>query len=87
MWEKMADQTARNDIRDRTLVSSQIIQAAAATMGEAFFNRLSDGTVKVVGELKAEQRQYTFTLVDGRGKVLQTFMDNSSPIHTSTLLS
>jgi hypothetical protein len=65
------------------LVSSQIIQAATAKMGEAFFNRLSDGTVKVVGELKAEQRQYTFTLVDERGTVLQTIMDNSSPIHTS----
>jgi hypothetical protein len=78
---------ARNEAEQQVL-ASQIIENIRVKVGEEFFSRLENGTVRVVGELSADKREYTFWLKDPRtGKALTDPITDYNSIGRSMNLS
>jgi hypothetical protein len=78
---------ARKEAEEVT-VSAQVIDAIrSSVVGNDFLRMLESGAVRVVGELKAEKREYTFKLVDENDKLIKTFPDIYNPTAQSMLLT
>ena len=48
-------------------------------MGEDFVKGLGEGTIRFEGVISAEKREYTITLKDPWGRVIDTLTDISTP--------
>ncbi|MDR2468564.1 MAG: hypothetical protein LBD22_06360, partial [Spirochaetaceae bacterium] len=65
--------------------SSQIIRAQvydqlyADGVFQKFFEQMSAGNLRVIGDIKAEKREYTFTIKDTEGNTLHTSKDIYNP--------
>jgi hypothetical protein len=71
---------ARRESEEATIAAQVVDHIRASASGSDFLRALDNGTVRVIGELQAEKREYTFKLVDARGNVLQTFKDVYNPV-------
>ena len=77
-FAELVARKAREASEDVT-VRAQIADRVGREMGDAFYQRIKEGTIHIIGKIDAEKREYTITLKDERGKILGTYTDLHNP--------